>query len=200
MWEERITAWYAEHRGRARWGCSSLADISPGPLFFFKELQNWDVLVEQKAVPEYTKVKGSAGSHSGLQYCVCPFLTRGGVGTSRLPGCTDLPPSVLMQVHFKIPIACVPRSFCVHALTVGVWSSSRSVSFTERSAVYSIISLYTCIVILRRDPSEEKRVAESKEVSVLRLERYLPNCPAKSLYPFTRLWAECERALPFSPF
>ena len=120
------------------------------------------MLVEQKAVPEHTKVKGSAGSHPGLQYCVCPFLARGGVGTSRLPGCADLPPSVRMQVHFKIPIACVPHSFCVHALTDGVWSSCRSVSFTERSAVYSIISLYTCIVVLRRDPSEEKELLSQR--------------------------------------
>ena len=46
-------------------------DVSPwASFFFFKELQNWDVLVEQNAVPEYTKGKGSAGSHSGSALCL----------------------------------------------------------------------------------------------------------------------------------
>lgn len=43
-----------------------------GLFFFFKELQNWDVFVEQNAVPKYTEEKGRAGSSAGLRYCVCP--------------------------------------------------------------------------------------------------------------------------------
>ncbi|KAB0392880.1 hypothetical protein E2I00_016504, partial [Balaenoptera physalus] len=55
-----------------------------------RELQNWDVFVEQNAVPKYIEEKGRAGSSAGLQYCVCPFLVHGGMGSKLSSVCAAL--------------------------------------------------------------------------------------------------------------